>query len=143
LSKHLGISRQSLNDIMSFNRIPELLIEAIPDIKSISRKTAVKLSVLACNRKILEHLLVLAKKIGDKKITAANIDAHLEKIIDPKSTEKQSNLMKITDKLGNKLFSMRQTHQGEVIIKIDKKLYGQYEINRIKDVIFTCLSKSE
>lgn len=143
LSKSLGISIQSMNDIMSFIRIPEKLAHSIPNFKDISRKTAIKLAKLSKDKKILGYLINLAVDIGNKKITASNI----EDIIAKKSLNKKeiagkqhrNQAIKVNDDVGDFLFSLKRTVSGETIVTIDKLISQKYGVNALKTLLYETL----
>jgi ParB family chromosome partitioning protein len=139
LSKKLGISKQRLSDIMSFNRIPERLANAIPNLREVSSKTAIKIAFLAKEEMVMEQLIHLAPKIGSKEITSANIELYLKKLMNPKFTH-HSEMFDIFDENGKRLFVFRITASGETKIKIEKNLYGSYDIQKLKEMLCTYLS---
>jgi ParB family chromosome partitioning protein len=145
LSKALGLSRQTLNDIMAFIRIPDALINAIPNFKNLSRKTAVRLSTLAKDPQTIEGLIQLGTKIGAKEITAINLDASLYKVLNPSlHTPKHSeDIFDVTDSAGKKMFYIKNSFSSDTTIKIAKRLNGTYDVNALKEVIYQYLANSK
>lgn len=147
ISRALGISRQNLNDIMAFNRIPEKLTNVIPNLKNISRKTAVKLAILSKDESNLDKLISLANKIGNGEITANNLEvifvnANIKSSSYQKNTN-QSEIINVVDKNGVKIFTLKKSMNGETIIKINKVLNGNFDVSKLKELIFSYLSQNK
>ncbi len=77
LSKSLGMSKQTLNDIMSFIRVPEELRETINNYKQLSRKLVSKLATLSKNKKNIDILVQVSDKISSGIINSTNIEIYL------------------------------------------------------------------
>lgn len=138
LSKALGISTQSLNDIMAFNRVPEELSDLIPNFRELSRKTVVKLAVLAKNKKHLPALKKLANKIGNKKITAANLEAELMKSEVGKTVPPTSVLAGL-NKEGKKLFTINKKASGSVTVQLTRAAAENVDIEKLRKTLLDML----
>ena len=144
LSKSLGISRQNLNDLMAFNRIPEVLANTIPNLKNVSRKVAVKLSVLSKDKNNLEILIKLAPKIGSGEITSMNIEYYLQRLTRQNvafDNKEKFNTQDIVNHEGKKIFTIKKSPNGELIIKISRNITGKYEPQMLKEIIFNYLQE--
>ncbi|OGT46131.1 MAG: hypothetical protein A3E82_00505 [Gammaproteobacteria bacterium RIFCSPHIGHO2_12_FULL_38_11] len=107
LSKFLCISKQALNDLMAYLRVPELLREGISNFKNLSKKMVTKLAALSKDKEILDVLIHLAPKISDQSITTSTLDKHIQSFLLP-GVRKQ--------KLIQSSFEKRNT-SGELIFK--------------------------
>lgn len=141
LSEKLGISRQSLNDILSFNRLPNELTESLSNLKNVSRKTVVKMSVMSKEKKKLKCLLTLTPKINTRLITSSNIEKEVAKMMGtaPKPDKTISTMVK--DDQGRAMFSVMQSPKGETIIKINASMKEKIELEGLKTSIQEYLLK--
>lgn len=140
LSKKLSLSRKTLNDIMSFIRIPEELAIAIPNFKHISRAMAVKLAVLAKDKAVLKKLISLAPKIGMKTINPHNVVNHLNSTKVTQKSMVKHEVIK-NDK-GNILFSVSIKENEQTLIKISAKYSHHSKIDKLKRIIHDYLAQS-
>ena len=134
LSEYLGITAQKLNDIMAFIRIPAELANAIPNLKDISRKTAVKIAQLAKNKKAVDCMLMLAGKIGTKQITSTNIEPEVNKLLNP-ILQKNKIMPQIFKGYNSnkKIGSFQFTKNGSLTIHIDEYIVNKHEKNKFID----------
>ena len=133
LSKFLGISKQTLNDIMSFLRVPEILRDKIKGYKYLSKKMVTKLASLSKDKDKLDVLIHLADKIGDKIITTSNIDEYVHKFLTPKNTVKNLEnkfLIKKTAS-GKTLLKTQKKANGDIYLKIDKGLIKENNLEEV------------
>ena len=110
----LRISKTTINDILSYTRLPKDVLDNLTNIHKISRRTIVKLSVLLKdinNKKYLDSLL---EKINEGEITSTNIESFLTKM----KLKLHTNLPSITrnDDLGIKI---KKNKDGSVKFTID------------------------
>lgn len=134
LGQALGIAPQTLNDIMSFTRIPQELSQSIKNFKDISRKTAVKIATLSKDKKKLDILIKLADKISEKKIHAGNIDRCIEKISTGKPDSIEENIF-----YKDKFISIKSKRSGQHIITIDKLKLEKDKLEEIRDFMVRIL----
>jgi ParB family chromosome partitioning protein len=142
LSKSLGISRQNLNDIMAFNRIPQTLVSIIPNLKNISRKMATKLATLSKDEKTLNILIRLAPKISQKEVNSSNIDIYINKVLSDKSIKQRTIPIQVRDTFGKKMFIIKQASNGETNIVISKNYFQKCDIDEIKKTLIDVLNKT-
>lgn len=138
LSQKLNISRQTLNDIMAYLRIPKDLVQAIPDFYKISRLTAVKLARLAKDKTILSHLIELGFKISSGEVNAGNLEAKLASLNITKHSIK--NTIKIThSNTGIELFRIKKNNRGEYQVNFSRNLNLELVDleNKLKKMIIT------
>jgi ParB/RepB/Spo0J family partition protein len=131
LSKVLGISKQALNDLMAYLRVPEELREAISNFKSLSKKMVTKLAALSKDKEMLEVLMHLAPKISDQSVTTTTLDKHIHSFLSPGI--KKNKLVQPTfekrNALGELQFRTTLQNTGEVSLHINKKLIDQNQMD--------------
>lgn len=142
LSKSLGISKQNLNDLMAFNRIPQNLVDAIPNFKAVPRKVVAKLAALSKDERILNVLIKLAPKIGTKEINSSNIELFINKALDTKNIKQLSKQIQVRNNNGSLMFILKQANDGKVNVVINKNYHEKYDIEEIKKAIFNVLNKA-
>ena len=128
LSKLLHLSRQTLNDIMAYIRVPQHIINAIPNYSEISRATAVKLSALARDRTLHDTLIRLGPRIGNRTITASNIELELNRKYLQRSKIEAHDIINAQ---GRKIGKLKQHPTGTIGVSIDAKFSGQIDINQL------------
>lgn len=142
LSDILGISKQNLNDIMAYTRLPAELIDVLPHLNTISRKTVVKMSVLSKEKKKLKCMVTLAAQIDAKKITASNIEKYINKAMEiryPKAHKEPENIFEVNDADNRLMFTIKQSASGDTTIKIHRRLKPTFELKNLRDDIYQYL----
>lgn len=130
MSDFFKINRQTMNDIMAYVRVPLKLRNAIPNYHSLSRVTVVKLAKLAKQSSNISKLMALAAKIGEKKITAANIEQFLTKKADNK-TDDQVASAAIYDSNGKPFAELKHRTHGNCVITINKNAMTKLEMSQL------------
>lgn len=143
LSKYLGISTQSLNDIMSFLRVPQEVIQTIPNFKTLSRKIVVKMAALAKHKENIEQLIKLAPKIVSKTVTSSNIESMVIRTAGETRNKQMQQPLIIRSTQGEKILEIKLSKAGEGNIKIAKKLYGKYDKNKLARLVADYLLECE
>jgi len=138
-SKSLNISKRTMNDLMAYIRVPQKIIDTIPNYKDISRVTAVKLAVLSKNKDLHERLIELGVKIGNKTITASNIESELNKQYLRKPLNEFSNIINAQGKVIAKL---KRQLNGAVTININSKVSQQLNIDDLCKKLSKLLSNT-
>lgn len=111
LSKRLNIPKSSFSELMSFNKVPQEIWDAVDDMSLVSPKTASFLSKLCEKGLIYQNVLIsIANKIkeGAGETTLNNL---IEKIINNSKTSRNSSKVYESDK-GELLF--RLTSEGRI-----------------------------
>lgn len=123
LSKELGISKQALNDLMAYLRVPETLREAISNYKSLSKKMVTKLAALSKNRDMLDVLIILAPKISDQSITTSTLDKHIHSFLSPgvKKNKFLQRALEKRDASGQLLFKTTLQNSGDIALQVSKQ----------------------
>lgn len=141
LAVKLNIPRNSLHDLMSYNRIPKQLLEVIPNIHQVSQRMAVKIATLAKNPENVEFLILLAPKIGAGKISSTS----LEKILDETKTGKSESSTKkstpVIGKGGAELFTIRDDSNGAPCIVLHKASRQAINLDELKALLKNYIDK--
>lgn len=134
LADKLRISTSSLSDLMSFTKIPQDIVVAIPDIHSLSKSFALKIiSLLNKSKNYHMKLLDLAPKIG----TGITSPARLGKIIENHmANEKLINKQALKSKQyksrqGEKLFTFKYDQRGTPSIAFNKEFAKGKDFNQL------------
>lgn len=120
LARALGISKSTLSDFLSFTKIPQSIIDLIPDIHSVSKNIAVKISrIVNANPDNYTVMLALAPEVGRTITSPQKLEKYFS---DKKSSMKHAeNKPKVfLDKFGDKIFTLSSTTVGAPTIKIEK-----------------------
>lgn len=126
LAESLNISQQTLSDVLSFAKLPERLINLIPNPHKLSTKMSLKMvSLIEKDPSNLIKLLERATEIGTQLDSAKSLDT-LCKIKKPvnvpneNSTKQKSKVFSSLD--GIKLFSFKLDKNGSPNIVVNKDL---------------------
>lgn len=112
LTDILGISRQQVSRLLSFNRIPQRLVEAIDDFRKVSSRTAEEICRLSAKgNNYIEALIGLAPKIKTGKFGEKRIQQEINKFLN-KEVSKELFSQKVLNKDGRHLFTWRQDNNG-------------------------------
>lgn len=140
LAEKLRISYSTFNELMSYAKIPDEIVRAIPDIHSLSKQIAVKIvQILNKSKENYNKMLSIAHKLG-KSITS---QAKLEKIFaempvsqDNKATNSARAYIS-TD--GKKLFTLKSDYRGLPSIVLNKEIANSVNIDDMCDHVFNYL----
>lgn len=142
LAMKLRVSTSSLNDLLAFTKIPQEIIENIPNIHALSKDFALKLVALANrSKKHYKKILELANQIG-KSISSPT---KLQKIIDYEFDNErkikltESKLFKSID--GKKLFTFKYDQRGVPVIVINKAVVSSINLTAFCDSVKELLEK--
>ena len=123
LADKLRFSTSTLNDLMAYAKIPEDIVNEIPNIHTLSKQLAVKL-VQLLNKSKDNHtkILKIAGQIG-KTITS---QAKLEKLFDIEQKPSKKNTLhsavSYTTPTGKKLFTFKSDYRGLPSIVLNKEI---------------------
>ncbi len=122
LTDILGISKQQVSRLLSFNKIPTSLFEAIDDFRKVSARTAEELSRLSGKgEEYIKVLIELAPRIKTGKFGGNRIIKEVTKAVRPPITKITSN-QKICDKDGRHLFTWRLDNNSSPSIHFPKDI---------------------
>lgn len=133
LSKILGISKQTLSDVMAYLRVPETLRDAISNYKSLSKKMVTKLAALSKNKDVLDILILLAPKISDQSVTTTTLEKHIQSFLTPgvKKNKFLSTELEARDASGKLLFKTKLQNSGEIAVQISKQIVDQHQLSAL------------
>ena len=80
LCAKLRISKTTINDILSYTRLPKEVLDKLTNIHKVSRRIIVKLSVLSKDPDNKKYLDPLLEKVNTGEVTSTNIESVLTKI---------------------------------------------------------------
>jgi ParB family chromosome partitioning protein len=133
LSKVLGISKQALNDLMAYLRVPEPLREAISNYKSLSKKMVTKLASLSKDKDMLDVLMLLSPKISDQSVTTANLEKHIQSYLTPgvKRNPFVNAELQACDAEGKLLYKTRLQNNGEMTVQIARSVVHTQQMENL------------
>ncbi len=141
LCQKMSVSKKTINDVMAFLRVPDVLKNKIPNFSTISRVTATKLALLSKDEKTLEILIEHAQKIGEKILNSNNIEKFIATYSrDPQIKESPSSMI-IQDRKGRGVVAIKSYISGAVLINLDKRLANKLSIDTIKEHMEALLQK--
>lgn len=127
LANSMGIGKSTLLDLLSYTRIKQEIMLAMPNPHKLSRKAAAKLAALSSlqDQVIIDKLVTLAPDIAQGKISARTIDSAL----------KQQEEAALTQKSNKYLFSLTKHHDGGISIFIPKGRVPHINLEEINNVL--------
>lgn len=130
LSENLRIPRATVNDILSYTRLPHDVAIQLKDIHKISRRLVVKLTSIAKNSNNAIYLFDLIQKINSGEVTSTNIDSAFEKI------KSLHNHKKIETKTFSELdVRVKKNSDGSIKLTIDVPKKFVKPIDLVRDGI--------
>lgn len=142
LANKLNINRSLINNMMSYNRIPKQILDAITNVHQLSQRMAIKLAALSKNPENLEALILLAPKIGAGKIASNYIDKAIDEIKNGKadaSINKKST--PIIGKGGAEIFTIRDDSNGAPCIVLHKATRQAINMDELKILLKNYIDK--
>lgn len=126
LANNMGIGKSTLLDLLSYTRISQEIISAMPNPHKLSRKAAAKLATLSsANKDTIENLILLAPDIVAGKIPARKIESELNKRLNPDYVQ---NLTKA-------LFSLTTHNNGDLTILIPKDQVKNINLEELNNLL--------
>ena len=124
LARKLGVATSTLNDLMSYARLPEELVASVHNIHTLSRNLASTLvKLLGKDKSNKAALLQLAPELGKTITSPAKLERALEKLKQGKPTISQHKLSKIyKSSTGEKHFTFKYDQRGTPTIVFNKTL---------------------
>lgn len=143
LAEKLRISYSTFNELMAYAKIPEEIIQAIPDIHSLSKQIAVKVvQLLNKSKDNYNKMLAIAHKLG-KTITS---QAKLEKIFADMAASQSSNSINRAKSYismnGKKLFTLKSDYRGLPSIVLNQDIANYINVEEMCDHVFNYLEKA-
>lgn len=141
LAEKLRISSSTFNELMAYAKIPEEIVQAIPDIHSLSKQIAVKIvQLLNKSKDNYNKMLNIAHKLG-KSISS---QAKLEKIfVENAQTNKAANNARAYSAVnGQKLFTVKADYRGLPSIVLNKEIANLVNIEDMCAHVLDYLEKT-
>lgn len=132
LSKFLGISKQSLNDLMAYLRVPENIRIAIRGFKYLPKSTVIKIATCAKNKDYADAIMMLSEKISSKSINATNLEKKLQEYLSPKMASTTDVYVKKNDD-GKSIFKFKRQANGSIVITIGRAVALTLDENNLMD----------
>jgi len=144
LSIKLNIPKNTLNDLMSYTRIPQAVLNNIPSVHKLSQRLAVKLATLSKDEALLPILVKLGPEISNKAITTKNIELKI-KDIQSGSNSFHKKSTPVIGKGGAEIFTIREDSNGAPCIVLHKAARNAIDLPNleqlIKNYIDECIDK--
>jgi ParB family transcriptional regulator, chromosome partitioning protein len=142
LASHLGISKQTLNDIMAYIRVPKKLRDKITGYSTLSKKMVAMLSTLSKNNEYLDILMVLSSGISTGKVTTSNIEKKVKNYLHTEPKEKKEVYFK-NDPKGKLLYEIKEKSDGKVHVIISKSLSSEIDCEMLNNILIDALDKAK
>jgi ParB family transcriptional regulator, chromosome partitioning protein len=127
LSEKLRISYSTFNELMAYSKIPEDIVQSIPNIHGLSKQLAVKI-VQLINKSKDNHLkmITVASQLGKTITSQAKLEKHFE--INTSSKRNQTSTVNTAKSYlstdGKKLFTFKSDYRGLPSIVLNKEIAG-------------------
>jgi len=132
LSQKLNMSSSSLNDLMSFAKLPDDIVTKIPNIHGLSQSIAIKLLNLLNNSKENhEKILVVADQIGKSITSPSKLAYAIDNLASQNIKRKPESAKYYVSYTGKKLFTFKITANGTPCITINKKIANNIDFEEV------------
>jgi len=129
LADKLNLSSSTLNDLMAYAKLPDEIVDAIPDIHTLSKSFALKInSLLAKSNFNHNKLLKLAPQIGVSITSPNSLD---NKMVEKKIASNNSVTKQYKSMNGKRLFTLKNDQRGNSLISLNKEILNKCNIHEI------------
>lgn len=139
LAEKLGISPSSLNELMTYTKLPIEVINKIPNIHALSVYMAAKIvRLLSDDRTLLDKLITISSEIGK----SINTPAKLESALMSKSNSNVNvprRTRVVQDRNNKKLFTFKVDHKGVPSIIFQRELIDVLDFDSLCDQLKTTI----
>ena len=138
LAEKLGVASSSLNELMSYIKIPQEILRAIPDIHTLSVNMALKIvQLLNSNKAASKLLLTIAPEIGKSITSPAKLERTLLSFSQKDSNNQQEASLPTTTVIlsstGKRMFTFKTDQKGKPCIVFQKDIAKLIDFNRVCD----------
>jgi len=132
LAQKLNMSSSSLNDLMSFAKLPDDIVEKIHNIHSLSQSMAIKmLTMLNSSKDYRKKILSIAHHIG-KSITSPSKLIHaVNSLTEENIKSSPASVKYYISQSGEKLFTFKINTTGVPCIAINKKIVNKINLEEV------------
>ncbi|MCR9192830.1 MAG: ParB/RepB/Spo0J family partition protein [Gammaproteobacteria bacterium] len=150
LAEKLGMAYSTFNELMAYSKIPEHIVNEIPDIHTLSKQLAVKI-VQLLNKSSDNHakMFKIARQLG-KSITSQSkleIIFEAESTVQKKSDPRLSSTKAYVSGKGRKLFTFKLDYRGLPSLVIHKETADRISVddmcNCFSDYLEKVIAESE
>jgi ParB family chromosome partitioning protein len=130
LAQKLNMSTSSLSDLMTYAKLPKLIVERIPNIHELPVYMAIKIMrLLTLDDSLFEKILEIAPQIGNTIKTPAKLETAVKATQDNSENVLHGTRV-IKDETGAKLFSFKVDHKGipSIIFHKDLLRFVDFEV---------------
>lgn len=135
LAKALSVSKSTINDLLAFTKIPQAIINSIPNIHNLSKNMAVKISrIINANPANYEVMLKLAPEVGRAITSPQKLEKYFS---DKKASLNQPSLQSrvILDHFGEPLFTLGFSALGAPIVKMTHLSKSEFDTEAFCDYL--------
>jgi ParB/RepB/Spo0J family partition protein len=134
LQRKFGKTQIEITRLLSFSKIPDVVVHAIEDMTQITARTAAEIRSLANKgNDYINALINLASKLREGKIGANSLHAQVKKMLDP-SINKKHHLV-VRNKAGDALFTWEKNKSAKVAFTLDELITKKGNLLEIKETI--------
>lgn len=142
LADYLGMSKQTLNDIMAFVRVPQILVDEIPNFPKVSIKMANMLAKFSKDNDVLKVLIELGQDISDKKITTSNLEKKIREYLSPGISIEKPKVYR-SDARGKLLYQIVPKANGAVRVEIPKHFAKDLDLEMLNARLLELLESTK
>lgn len=140
LAEKLGVASSSLNELMSYVKIPQEILRVIPDVHTLSVNMALKIvQLLNSNKSANKLLLAIAPEIGKSITSPAKLERMLSSFSKKDSNNQQEESSPTTavilSSAGKKMFTFKADQKGMPCIVFHKDIVKLIDFNKVCDQI--------
>jgi ParB family chromosome partitioning protein len=142
LSEKLGMSLSKLYDIMAYSKIPEDIIQALPDIHKLSNNMAIKIVALIKSfPEEKSRIKNMAPAIGVTITSPGMLERNLRSAQSEKEAPVKRTAKTYKSLDGRKLFTFKINHRGSPCLEINSKLNSLIDYEDICEYMKNYLGK--
>lgn len=132
LAEKLRMSPSSFNELMSYTKLPTVLLKQIPNVHQLSTYMATKIvRLLSDDQSLLEKMITISPEIGKSITTPSKLEQALLKKQDDNNVSRRTRT--IQSKHGKKLFTFKVDHKGIPFIVFQKSLLNAIDFDQLCD----------
>ncbi|GEM_PF-1126482 len=130
LAEKLHLSTSTLNDLMTYTKIPSEIINKLPNINELPVYMAIKIvRLIASNPDLIERFIAIAPEIGKSITTPSKLESMVLAQNNKKNVPHRTKIIK--DEMGKTLFTFKVDHKGVPSITFQKELLNKTNFDEL------------
>lgn len=130
LSQKLRLSTSSLNDLMAYAKIPEIIVTRIPNIHALSKNIALKIVQLLNKSDVYsEKIHAVAHELGKSITSPVKLENAIERMSGKNQNNSSTKMYKARS--GKKLFTYMVDYRGAPCLVVNKEILALINIEEM------------